>query len=806
MKIFNTKALRASAAALALLAANCLTAQSASAPLVDKISFRMEGPQQVSRDAVMAHMKLRSGMPFDQGALDVSIKSLYDTDLYETIEATRTLTPAGRLNIDILIRPKYRIAQVVFRGNKVYRTSRLQEEITSRAGGILDERRVKRDADKLDEFYRKKGYSLARAKSSIERDNETGLGVVIFDVDEGEDIKIQNIFFTGNEHIGAGDLRAQMKTDTWVWLISYLMEYGRFKDDDFQKDIAALRQYYRNHGYLDVKIDESKVRFDFPDPDNPGYMDLTIDVEEGRQYKTGKIEFKIDGTKLEEEIKAVGRAKGEERDLYRELPMGMDLWEGDIFSPARLDSSLAWIKSFYGEFGYLDAEAVAVRKPNLETGAIDLVINVYEREKYYLESINIQGNTKTQSEVIIRELALQPGEVFHRDRMKDSEMRLRNTRFFDEVSLDDEKTNIPGRRDLRIIVKEGRTGNMVFGAGFSTVESFVVTAEISQSNFDFLNWRNMFTGGGQKFRIRGTLGLESNQILVSFSNPWIFNRRLEYGFELYRTDSGYYSDYYSEVRTGMMHYIRKDLFELVEGRLGYTLEDVDLYDVNKDKAPEQVVEEAGHRSVSKLSLSFLREARDNLMMPTDGTRFEILQQVAGGPLMGQTNIYKVEARGGWWFPVSRHFGTDLSMFKYGDQVFSIVGRTGSITGFGGKEVPYFEKYFLGGAYNLRGYKYRKAGPLDRNDEPLGGNTFGYISLEYSVRIIEQFRIAAFYDIGFLNESSWDWDPTDYSDDIGIGFRILLMGAPMRIDIGVPVTKGNAADNGVQFNFSFGTVF
>jgi outer membrane protein insertion porin family len=390
--------------------------------------------------------------------------------------------------------------------------------------------------------------------------------------------------------------------------------------------------------------------------------------------------------------------------------------------------------------------------------------------------------------------------------MEYSEKALRGTRFFDEVKLDDERTNIPGRRDLRIIVKEGRTGNMVFGAGFSTVESFVVTAEVSQSNFDFLNWRNMFQGAGQKFRIRGSLGLESNQIMISFANPWIFNRRLEYGFDLYRTDSGYYSDYYSEVRLGMIHYLRKNLWADIEGRLGYTIEDVNLYDMKHD-TPDFIRAEEGHRSVSKISLSFLRDMRDDTMMPTSGTRFEILQQVAGGPLMGQTNIYKVEARAGWWFPVSRTFGNDLSVLKYGDQVFSVVGRVGSVTGYGGKDVPYFEQYFLGGSYNLRGFKFRKAGKVDPvSSEPYGGNTMGFLSFEYSVRIIEQFRIALFYDIGFQNSNSWDFDPSDYSDDFGIGFRILLMGAPMRIDVGMPITKGNGVDNGIQFNFSFGTVF
>ncbi len=790
MRIFKKGPLTLAASAIILFSCGLLPAQMQSSLVVDKISVAVEGPQQVSKDAVLAHVKVRSGIPFDQRSLDLSIKSLYDTGLYETVEAKRSLTPAGRLDISLVVRPKYRIAQIAFRGNTTYSTARLRDQISSSAGGVLDERQIKRDADKIVEYYRKKGYSFADVKTSIERNDKTGTGAVVFDVNEGGDIKIQNINFTGNAHIPADDLLDQMKTSTWMWLVSYIMDYGRFKDEDFQEDISKLRQYYRNNGYLDVKIDESKIRLDFPDPDEPGYMDITIPVEEGRQYKTGKVAIKGANIYPEELLRRRRCVK---------------IAEGDVFSPAAVDATKDAIRDYYGRFGYIGADVAAKRVPNLKTGDIDVTFEIYEGEKYYLESINIQGNTKTQSEVIIRDLALAPGDVFSRAAMEDSQARLKGTRFFDDVNLSPETTNIPNRRNLRIVVKEGRTGNVVFGAGFSTVESFVATAEVSQSNFDFLNYRNMFQGAGQKFRIRGSLGLETSAILLSFENPWIFNRYLSYGFDIFRTDSGYYSDYYSEVRTGMTHYFRKLLFENVEGRLGYTLEDVEIYDISKD-APGVIKAEQGHRSLSEISLSFLRETRDDLMMPTSGTRFEILQQVAGGPLMGQTNLYRVEARAGWWIPVSRHLDS-LALFRYGNQVFSIVGRTGSVTGYGGKEVPFFEKYFLGGPYNLRGFKYRKVGPIDpATEEPEGGNTFGYISVEYSYQIIDPLRVAVFYDVGFVNADSWDWDPSNYNDDFGIGFRILLMGAPMRIDLGIPITSGKYNNDGLQFNFSFGTVF
>jgi len=756
--------------------------------IVDRISFRFEGPKHVSEDAVMAHMKLRKGMQFDQRSLDASIRSLYGSGLYDFVEAQKSINSSGKMDIEFFIVPKYKISQVIFSGNSEYSATRLQDQIESYSGGMLDDRVVKRDVDKLLEYYRKKGYSLAKINYAIERNDEAGTGVVRFEIQEGGDIMIQNISFEGNEHVESDVLLDQMKTGTWWFIASYITDIGRLNDDDFQADMERLRQYYRNEGFLDVEIDESKVKFEFPDPDEPGDMDIIIPIVEGRQYKIGETNFR-NNTLFSSEI-------------LQEFVNYNKLSKGNIFSPKRVDALVEDIKNYYGQYGYIETIVRALRRPNIETGDIDLTIDIIESDKYYLESISIQGNTKTRSEVIIRELAFAPGEVFDLVRMEASEDRLKNTRYFEEVTLSPEVTNIPNRRNLRIIVKEGRTGNLTFGAGFSTVESFVATAEVSQSNFDYTNYKNYFQGNGQKFRIRGSIGTESSQVIIGFEEPWVFNRELAFGFELYRTDSGYYSDEYNELRTGMTYYLRKRIIEYIEGRLAYTLENVDIYDVASDAAQE-IKDESGNRSISEVSLSFLRDTRDNVMMPTTGTRFELVQTVAGGPLMGQTNLYRIEFRGGSWF----RMGDYWEPLSFCNQVFSIVGRTGSVMGYGGKDVPFFEKYFLGGAYNLRGFEYRKVGPIDpTTDEPLGGNTFGFLSFEYSFQIFEPVRIAAFYDVGFVNSPSWDWAVSGYNDDVGIGLRILLMGAPMRIDLGMPVTSGPYNDDGLQFNFSFGTVF
>lgn len=776
--------------------------------VIGSVNVNIEGKQTVSKEAVYAHIRLRKGMKFDQRALDQSIRSIYSTGFYDFVDAKRKIDAKGNLELDFTIIPKFKVSQIAFNGNKVYSGARLQKEIETYAGAPLSEVGVKRDVDKLKAFYQKKGYSLAKITYSIERNEETGVGAVIFQIDEGGDIEIQNIVFKGDprvekqfgfwgklgrflfgkdtEDFDSVDLLSEMKTDTWIPIVSHITDNGRFKEDEFQTDIEKLRKFYRDHGYLDVEIDDSKIKFEFPDADEQGDMDIVIDIVPNHQYKVGKVSFKGNTIEGFDDVKLMQFV-----DYF-------DLTEGNVFSPSQVEKLIEKIREYYGEYGYVDTIVRVLRRPNVKTGDIDMVIDVIESKMFYLESINIQGNSKTKSEVIIRELALEPGEVFDLHRMKISENRLKETRFFDEVTLSPEETNIPQRKNLKVTVKEGRTGNLTFGAGFSTVESLVATVEVTQSNFDYAHYKSYFQGAGQKFRIRGTIGLKSNQVIISFEEPWVFNRELAYGIDLYRTDSDYYSDYYSEMRLGATNYLRKRIYEKIEARLAYKLELVDIYNVDNrirgNVIPEQDI---GNRTLSQVSLSFLRDSRDSYMTPTRGTRFELIQDLAGGPFLGQTNLYRIEARAGWWIPT----------FEMGKQVFSIVGRTGSVQGYGGKDVPYFERFFLGGGYNMRGFKYRKVGRLDSaTEEPLGGNTFAFASAEYSVEVFNPVRFAVFYDIGFVNSDSWDWDPSDYCSDFGVGLRILMMGAPMRIDLGFPLRAGDNNDDGMQFNFSFGTVF
>ncbi|HVT72934.1 MAG TPA: outer membrane protein assembly factor BamA [Lacunisphaera sp.] len=768
---------------------------------IGTISIKFVGMANVSEQIVRANMSLREGTDLDEALLDRDIRSLYKTGLFEFIEVKRETLPDNTVNLVFEVTPKFRVLGINFTGNKAYKERRLMKEIKSVQNGSLDERQVKDDAQKLYEFYQKNGYNQAQVSYTIDRNRSTGYGTVNFKIREGAKVRIAAINFVGNDHVKARRLRKEMETAKWH-MFSWLTGGGHLKDDEFDSDLDKLRDYYKEQGYLDVEIAEDKITFDYPKPDR---LVITIRVNEGRRYHIGDITFT--GNKVYPS------------KLLAFLPKEK---KGNIFVPSKLDKDVEAIEDFYGRDGYLETRVRLVRKPNLETGNIDVEFHVDESEKYLVESVKIEGNSKTKSIVILRELVLGPGDVFSKVLMKISKLRLENTRFFeDPVNVTDESTNIPGRKNLKIAVEEARTGNLTFGAGYSSLESAVVFAEVTQSNFDLFNRKSFFQGDGQKFRLRFQIGSQSSELILAFEEPWLFERELGLGFQLYRTTSDYNSSYYEEIRTGGEVHLRKRLFNWLEGQIGYTYEVVDIANVVPN-APLPILAAEGKTDTSKISLFLTQDTRDKIINTTRGHYGSLEMDVAGGPLGGDNNYYKIEARGSKFFPLA----------DFQDQVLAVIGRTGVADSFGDSakvhtrtlsyvdatgttqtttfsyvpDVPFYDRFFLGGPQDLRGFEFRTVGPKDVSGEPLGGKTYGFVSLEYSMDIVKPVRFAIFYDGGFVNAKAYDFSPVNYNDNFGFGLRLFVAGAPLSLDFGIPLTGDRFNRKGSQFNFSFGTRF
>jgi outer membrane protein insertion porin family len=777
-------------------------------PKIRKLIVNFTGLSNVNEEVARANMSLREGEDYDQIAIDRDIRTLYRTQLFEHIEVR--LQPVGENEVDLLfdIRPKFRVSSISFDGNEKLRDNRLEKELEVSINHILNERRVKDGAKALKDYYLKRGYSQARVDYEIDRNPATGFGNVVYKIREGGKYKITKVKFAGNENIKSRKLRRKIKTKK-RGVFSLFTGSGKFDADKFEDDLEILEEVYMEEGHLDIGIDQSQVRFSYP---SKRRMVIEIAVDEGKEYRVGSIDF-------------------EGNDMYKGdiLRLMLQVKSGDIYRPEKIDEDVDRLEDFYGQFGYMESRVRLSRIPNVTTGNMDIVYQIYESEKYQVETVKIEGNTKTKSTVVIRELAMGPGSTFDSVRMDASKMRLENTRYFEDVNLTPQTTQIPGRRDLRITFQEGRTGNFSFGAGFSSLEKGTFFIELTQSNFDILNWRGAFQGDGQKFRLRAQIGSLSSQIMLAFEEPWLFEKRLALGFNIFKTESSL-SDLYSVGQDGFDVSLRKRLFELIEGRVSYSLVQYGYSDFGPQiDATQRALFEESNGNISSVNLLLLRDTRDRIINTWSGSRFELDLSTAGGPLGGNFEYNKIESRNAIYLPLTR----------WHTQTIEVLLRAGVVKEAGDSTfVPYEERFYLGGPNTLRGFEFRDVSPKEGFYAPavgqgrvpyeIGGKTYGLFSAEYSIGFTEGFRGAIFYDGGFVNKAAGDfglkreiqrdafdgqqvvlgWNNSGWNDNFGFGIRISVMGTPLRLDYAIPMsTSGDTSmggnDNGAQFNFTFG---
>jgi outer membrane protein insertion porin family len=504
---------------------------------------------------------------------------------------------------------------------------------------------------------------------------------------------------------------------------------------------------------------------------------------------------------------------------------------GDIFTPDGLDADTKAIEDFYGGKGYIDvAQGTTLRVnhiPNVDTGTMDLEFAIDEGQKIFVEKININGNLKTKDKVIRRELAISPGETFDMVRVQISKERLEGLQYFDKVDLSPEPTDPPisGRKNLDVNVEEQNTGNLTFGAGFSSEDSLVGYVELSQGNFDLFH-PPTFTGGGQKFRLKVQLGTERSDVELSFIEPWFLNKKLSLGIDLYRHDLNFESpnNIFDEARTGMKLSLTRALWsDFLIGSISYTIEDVDIslnspfnnetylpqthpptLDPNSGAArvPQDILDQTGDHLFNRFATTLAYDTRNSVQLPNHGQRTELNLELSEG----EQAFYKVELKSSVYFP---------GLLK--GHVIEIASRASVADSISGGDVPFYDRYYLGGLYSLRGFRYRNVSPREAFNplypnvvnEPIGGDSLLFGSLEYSVPILEKdnglgVRVAAFFDGGEVGAKPYSFSGDNFDDDWGLGFRLNIPRlGPLRLDYGIPLTHDKYNGGSGQFQFGVG---
>ena len=738
------------------------------APVIRSIEVEYTGPETVSKERILAQMRMKVGQPFSSAMVEQDVEALYKSGAVLNVRIFAE--PEGD-GVKVIVRVQTRsiVREIVIDGAERIKAKRLRKEIKLRLNQPIKEEQLEEARQKIIEVYQAHGFTDVNVQFRVDPiDERRGTARVVFTVNEGAKGAVSQIRFEGNLHFSDWRLRKEMKTKRKT-IVSFIDKSGRLDEAQLQQDLDSVREWYQNHGFIDVEIKDVRR-----ERNTKGALTITIVIAEGPQYHVGKVTVSGEKVAKEESIRALLKMK-----------------EGSVYSPKQLHDDAKAVADAYGSGGYVDLVITPESTP-AGPALVDVHYKIEEGERSFVNRVTIAGNTRTKDKVIRREVLVAPGDVFNTVRADLTKKRLENLGYFSKVETYPEETDVPGRKDLTILVQEKRTGSFSFGAGFSTIDQLVGFAELTQGNFDLFNWPT-FTGGGQKFRLRVQYGTQRKDFLLNVTEPYFLDRRLSLSGQLFYTEADYLSVEYNQRNYGFTIDLRKPITSFIYVSLGYQLQDIDIFNVSSG-ASAFIKSQEGSFTESKIISSVVFDRRDNALLTRTGQRITLAPFVAGGFLGGNTQIY------GWDLEGSQYF-----RLKW-DTILLINGEIATVDNWGnGSGVPIFERLYLGGANNLRGFPYREVGPQDVTGEPIGGLSMARATVEWTFPIIEKARGAIFYDTGFVNSDAWSFGFKHIASDVGVGIRLNLPIGPLRLDYGYPLQR-DGYNGGGHFNFSVGYQF
>ena len=743
-------------------------AQRQGPPIVRSIDVQYFGPVTIARSRVLAQMRTKIGQPYSDIVAEQDIRSIFNTGSVQNVRVFGEPEGDG-MRVIVAIQTRSMLNEIQIDGATRISPKRLRKNLGVKLNTPVKEEDLEKGRQKIEDIYKSHGFNDVTVEVRIEPiDEKRGTSRAIYTVNEGIKGAISLVRFEGNAHFSDKILRKQMKTKKKSF-ISFIDKSGRLDETQLQEDLEKVREFYQNRGYIDMTVRETRK-----ERTSSGDLQIVVKVDEGPQYHVGKVEVVGYKATTEQKIRAL-----------------MKLKSGAVFSPKGIKDDAKAMADAYGSGGYVDLTIIPETSP-AHGGLIDITYKIEEGERSFVERINISGNTRTKDKVIRREVLIAPGDVFNTVRVETSKKRLENLGYFAKVETFPVDTGVEGRKDLDVQVEEKRTGSLNFGAGFSTVDSLVGFIELTQSNFDITNWPS-FTGGGEKFRLRLQAGTQRKDFDLAITEPWFLDRPLSVGGTAFFHEANYLSSIYDQREYGFSIEARKGLTPFLYGTVGYRLTEFDIFNVSAN-ASQLIQDEKGNSLKSQIAGTLVYDRRDNPFLTRTGERVVFTTYIAGGFLGGSEQIYGFDIEGSKYFHLPW------------DTILLINGEVGAVDNWGnGNRVRIYDRLFLGGSNNLRGFEFRDVGPRDANGEPLGGKTLARATIEYTFPLIEKARGALFYDTGFVNSDSYDFSTDHIASDIGFGLRLDLPIGPLRVDYGIPLQRDGRSGSG-KFNFNVGYQF
>ncbi|MDG2303779.1 MAG: outer membrane protein assembly factor BamA [Candidatus Binatia bacterium] len=745
----------------------------------------------VDEHAIRVHIASKAGVPINLPQLDADLRSVYGMGFFDDVQIEVEQTP-GANQVDVIFRVVERplIRDVTINGDSEVKEEELEEALGVRGRTIYDPEKVRRGVEQARGLFEKEGYLDVTITPEVQ---PTGTGDVdlVYQIEQGEAIRVGEILFEGNENFSDRELKAIMATKE-AWFLSWIFDSGTLNREDLKTDMERVTAFYFDHGYVNVKLGKPEVTRDGNE------LIITTKVEEGEPYDFGEIRFAGD---YQEDILTV-----------ENLQKSIEAQQGDVFRSSLLRTDVERLTDIYGDLGYAftNVEPETLIRPDEKK--VDVTFRVSKGAPVSIGKIEITGNTKTRDKVLRREMKINEQEKFSATNLRRSRDALQRLGFFSEVNVTTRKANAPDQINVLVDLKEGSTGSFSAGAGFSSADSFLFNVRVSENNF---------LGRGLRVVANADIGSVRRNIFLSATDPYFLDTNLLMTGTLF-TAQLQFPDFTREALglsiRALYPFEALDIdrvqllpwtppISLQDTRFGveYRLERAKISDIAPD-APPSIFAAEGSTFISSIAPGILRNTLNHAFDPTDGSYQDFSFEFAG--LGGETRFLKFSGRGRWFVPIYRIPGIGPLVFSSGGRVAWGLGEEG----ISGKEIPLIDRYFPGGINTVRGYEIRSLGPREStfspqgaeiNNQPVGGTNQLIVQTEVIFPLFQEvgLRGVAFFDLGnaWLQEDGIDVGNLRYST--GLGIRWLSPFGPLRIEFGVPLNpKENEEKQPIQFSF------
>jgi outer membrane protein insertion porin family len=770
---------------------------------VSQIVIDYEAPglsTQFDPKPLLSKLKTQVGDKFSQYTFDHDLKALAKE--YDQIQPSMQVVD-DQLVITIRLAPRPIIHQIVFTGNQRYSSSTLLKELDVKPYTIYNRQDFNKSFNKLKEYYIKHGYFESQLSYVLKPFPNTNEVDIEIEVREGRSGRVKRITFEGFTKAEQSELTDQMYLKKYNFMTSWLTGKGVLRDEMLDQDRMMILTYLQNKGYADARVDVQLL-----DDPSSGKIIVQITAQRGELYHFGAVQVE-------------GNSLIASDDLIKRSLVQPD----GIFSPDKVRDSAQAMKDLYGQKGYIDASVQYEMRLKEDAPVFDVDFTVEEGQPYKIGLIQIFGNHSTKNSVILRESLLVPGETFDARKLKATQQRLEAVGYFKSVNVYavrslEETTQNENYRDVYIEVEETSTGNVSLFAGFSTTDDIFGGLDLTERNFHLAGLPKAFTGrlsslrgGGQYFHARATLGKKQNNVLLSWMNPYVNDTLWRLGVELSTTFSDLTAEVFRSRTYGGSVFANYPLTTYWTGGFRQRLRHTSTtYDPSNPDGSQEAAESimiqdernAGEGLLSGLSANLSYDSTDSAQKPHRGWRSYLEGECVG--LGGSYHFWKFSYTNSIYIPVTKK-GT---LKVRGDFRFiSLFGNKSHTL----KNVPYTERYFLGGEGTVRGYKPFILGPtivlqtengMKVTEDPTGGRSSVLLSAEYNYGLFPMVDVFAFFDAGGI--AAQEWTLTTLRCSVGAGVRLEInRGTPIMIGYGYPLNKERKGDR-QSFFFSMSGQF